>query len=273
MKPVKRYGNGIWVARRPWQPLLDALDDRAAARSARKAEKATREARPKPVPGAPEGILRAARVAALWAITIVIAAASGAAFAESYRGLWLWAQHHGLSGFWSAAFPLQVDAFIVVGELVLFVATVDRWKLRHRAGAWLVALAGLAVSVAGNIGHVAAHDAQSRGTAAVPPVAAFAALWLGLAVLKRVLEHHFAAQDEAPREPVPDVMLPEIPTNAEVAAMIALRATMWAGNALSGRQLETRFGLSRQQATRVRQLVAAEANGHHPEDTPENAVS
>ena len=99
----------------------------------------------------------------------------------------VWARHHGLSGFWAAAFPLQVDTFIIVGELALFVAMVDQWERRHKAGAWAVTLLGLAASVAGNIGHVAAHDLQSRATAAVPPVAAFAAMWVGLSVLKRVI--------------------------------------------------------------------------------------
>jgi lysylphosphatidylglycerol synthetase-like protein (DUF2156 family) len=161
--------------------------------------------------------------------------------------------------------------FIIVGELVLLVAMIDRWGWRERLGAWAVALLGLAVSVAGNIGHIAAHDAQSRGTAAIPPVAAFAALWLGLTVLKRVIARH-APQDQAP-DVVPGAILPEIPTDAEVAALIALRATTWAGNALSGRQLEMRFGLSRQQATRVRQLVTSEANGRYLEDDADNAVS
>ena len=133
------------------------------------------------------GTLRVFRAAALWGVTVLILTAAGAAFAESYRGLWLWAQHHGLAGFWAAAFPLQVDLFVAVGELVLFIAVTDRWGWRDRAGAWAVALAGLAASVAGNVGHVAAHDLQSRGTAAVPPLAAFAALWLGLGVLKRVV--------------------------------------------------------------------------------------
>jgi len=142
-----------------------------------------------PTPEAAElgGTLRVFRAAALWVIATLIITAAGSAFAESYRGLWLWAEHHGLSGFWAAAFPLQIDLFVAVGELVLFVAMIDRWRWRDRAGAWAVALLGLAASVAGNVGHVAAHDLQSRGTAAVPPVAAFAALWLGLGVLKRVI--------------------------------------------------------------------------------------
>ena len=140
-----------------------------------------------PAPLPLRGTLGVFRAAALWGIGILIAAADGAAFSESYRGLFEWAEHHSLAGFWAAAFPLQVDVFIVVGELVLFIAMADRWGWRDRAGAWTVALLGLAVSVAGNVGHVAAHDLQSRGTAAVPPVAAFAALWLGLGVLKRVI--------------------------------------------------------------------------------------
>ena len=152
-----------------------------------------------PQPEAPElgGALRRFRAAALWVIAALIVTAAGSAFAESYRGLWLWAEHHGLAGFWAAAFPLQIDLFVAVGELVLFIAMIDRRRWRDRAGAWAVALLGLAASVAGNVGHVAAHDLQSRGTAAVPPVAAFAALWLGLGVLKRVVKRRGLGVDAA----------------------------------------------------------------------------
>jgi len=155
-----------------------------------------RSPRPAPSPAAPvEGTLRAFRTAALWGIAVLIITAAGAAFGESYRGLWLWAEHHGLAGIWAAVFPMQVDVFVAVGELVLFIAMTDRWSRRDRAGAWSVALLGLAASVAGNVGHVAAHDLQSRGTAAVPPLAAFAALWLGLGVLKRIVRRPAAEND------------------------------------------------------------------------------
>jgi len=223
---------------------------------------------PDVAPPAPGGVLRIFRVAALAAIAVVITAASAASFAESYRGLFDWAHHHGLSGFWAAAFPLQLDSFIVVGELSLFVAMTDRWGRRERAGAWTVALLGLAASVAGNVGHVGAHDLQSRGTAAVPPLAAFAALWVGLGVLKRIVERHRVQHAGQ----VPAVVLPEIPTDSEVAAVLALRATTYAGNPLSGRQLEAQFGLSRAQSTRVRQLVLANANGHVAANDTSNAV-
>src|SRR5216683_4293918 len=114
------------------------------------------------------GILRTPRRAALAAIAFLVAAASLVSFAESYRGLYLWAAHHGLSGPWAVAWPLQVDVFIAVGELALFVALADQWPSRSRLAAWSVTLGGLAVSVAGNVGHVAGHSLASRATAAVP---------------------------------------------------------------------------------------------------------
>jgi hypothetical protein len=204
------------------------------------------------------GILRGARRVALAVIAVILAAASLVSLAESYRGLYDWAHGHGLPGLWAAAWPLMVDTFLVVGELALFVALVDRWPPRSRVPAWAITIAGLAVSVAGNIGHVRGHDMLVHATAAVPPLAAASALAVGLGVLKRVVERHH--QGDVPGA------VPSVPTDAQSAAVAALRATMAAGNPLSGRQLESRFGLTRAEATKVRQLVAAEANGQAPEE-------
>jgi hypothetical protein len=205
-------------------------------------------------------ILRAPRLAALVAIAVLVASASTVSFAESYRGLFLWAAHHGLSGPWAAIWPLQVDVFIAVGELALFVALADRWAPRSRAAAWTVTLAGLAVSVAGNVGHVAGHDLASRATAAVPPLAAAAALAVGLGVLKRVVEHHHQA-GVSPG-------LSQVAHDSEHAAQLALAASIAAGNPISQRQLMARFALSRAAATKVRQAVLAESNGHSASDMP-----
>jgi hypothetical protein len=165
-----------------------------------------------PVPG----ILRVPRGVALALIATLVAAASLVSFAESYRGLYLWAQRHGLSGFWAAIWPLQVDVFIAVGELALFVALVDRWAPRSRTAAWAVTLTGLAVSVAGNVGHVTGHSLAVRATAAVPPVAAASALAVGLGVLKRVVEQHYQpARDLAA---LPETTRQDRPASAAQAA-------------------------------------------------------
>ena len=190
------------------------------------------------------GILRGPRLAALFAIAILVATASGAAFAESYRGLYEWAGRHSLTGFWQAAFPLQVDVFIAVGELALFVALIDCWRKRDRLGAWLVTLAGLAVSVAGNIGHVASHRITDRGTAAIPPLAAAAALAVGLGVLKRVV----AARSQQVRRTENKSRPVVVPDGKIAAARLALEETKAASFPLPERQLVARYGISRTEA-------------------------
>lgn len=208
------------------------------------------------------GILRRPRGAALAMIAVLVTSASLVSFAESYRGLYLWAAHHGLSGLWAALWPIQVDTFVAVGELALFVGLVDGWSARSRLSAWLVTLAGLVASVAGNIGHVMGHSFAVRATAAVPPLAAASALAVGLGVLKRIVgKRHTVSEPDSPGA----VPLP-VPADSQSAAVTALRATLAAGNPLSGRQLEARFGLTRAEATRVRELVMSGSNGHSAEN-------
>jgi hypothetical protein len=204
------------------------------------------------------GVLRGARLLALAAIAVLVAAASVASFMQSYRALYEWAHDHGLSAHWSAIWPLQIDVFIAVGELALFVALVDRWQKRARVLPWLVTLAGLAVSVAGNVGHVTNHIRADRITAAVPPLAAAAALAVGLGVLKRVVEH----RPQTGQRPADSG---GVPSDAVKAATASMRATAAAGNPWSVNQLTEQFSLTRSQATKVRQSVLAESNGHNPE--------
>src|SRR5262249_50092653 len=83
----------------------------------------------------------------------------------------------------------EIDVFLAVGELALYIAYLDGWPARQRMWPWATALTGLAVSVAGNIGHIQAGPGHSviladRLTAATSPLAAFAGLSVGLLVLK-----------------------------------------------------------------------------------------
>jgi len=134
-------------------------------------------------------VRRSARATALTGIAVIISTATTVAFFESFDGLYRFAAGHGLSGFWSAVWPLQVDAFILIGELTIFVGIVDRFDIWGKALAWIATLGGTVVSVIGNVLHVSvahSHDLVWLGTAAVPPVAATAGLMIGLQVLKRV---------------------------------------------------------------------------------------
>jgi hypothetical protein len=129
------------------------------------------------------------RRVALYAIGAIAILASVNALAHSYAGLYEWAVHHRLTGWQATSWPAEIDVFLAVGELALYVAYLDGWPARWRIWPWATALIGLAVSVAGNIGHIQAEPGEpvilaDRLTAATSPLAAFAGLSVGLLVVK-----------------------------------------------------------------------------------------
>ena len=145
------------------------------------------------------------RRAALYAIGVIAILASANALAHSYAGLYDWAVHHRLSGWQAKSWPAEIDVFLAVGELALYVAYLDGWPARQRIWPWATALTGLAVSIAGNIGHIQAEPGHpvilaDRLTAATSPIAAFAGLTVGLLVLKMTRRQDGANPTaEAPR--------------------------------------------------------------------------
>jgi hypothetical protein len=155
------------------------------------------------------------RRAALYAIGIIALLASANALAHSYAGLYDWAIHHRLSGWQAKSWPAEIDVFLAVGELALYVAYLDAWPARQRIWPWTTALTGLAVSVAGNIGHIQAEPGQpviltDRLTAATSPLAAFAGLSVGLLVLKMTRQHNLAPHSQ-PRPAATLVLAPPPP--------------------------------------------------------------
>jgi hypothetical protein len=155
------------------------------------------------------------RRAALYAIGLIAILASANALAHSYAGLYDWAIHHRLSGWQAKSWPAEIDVFLAVGELALYVAYLDGWPVRQRIWPWATALTGLTVSIAGNIGHIQAVPGHpvilaDRLTAATSPIAAFAGLTVGLLVLKMTRQRTHASTQE-PRT-VPALMLAPPPT-------------------------------------------------------------
>jgi len=129
------------------------------------------------------------RKAALYAIGAIAILASANALAHSYAGLYDWAVHHRLGGWQAKSWPAEIDVFLAVAELALYIAYLDGWPAQQRLWPWTTALIGLPVSVAGNIGHIQAEPGQpvilaDRLTAATSPIAAFAGLSVGLLVVK-----------------------------------------------------------------------------------------
>ena len=158
------------------------------------------------------------RRAALYAIGVIAIMASANALAHSYAGLYDWAVHHRLSGWQAKSWPAEIDVFLAVGELALYVAYLDGWPARQRVWPWTTALTGLAVSIAGNIGHIQAMPGHpvilaDRLTAATSPIAAFAGLSVGLLVLKMTRQRIHAPVQE-PRIVPALVLAPPPPPNS-----------------------------------------------------------
>jgi hypothetical protein len=129
------------------------------------------------------------RLAALYAIGGIAILASADALAHSYTGLYDWASTHRLNAWQSLSWPAEIDVFLVIGELALYVAYLDGWSGRHKLWPWVTTMTGLVVSVVGNVGHIQALPGQpvtlaDRLTAATSPIAAFAGLTVALLVLK-----------------------------------------------------------------------------------------
>ena len=147
--------------------------------------------------------------------------------------------------------PLSIDGTVVAASMVMLRAA--------RAGLgtpWLARfMLGLAVTatLAANIGYGLPHGMPGALISGWPAVAFIGCAEMAISAVRRLRPAAGSGPSPAP-----------IPTDAETAAAIALRATNAAGNPLSQNQLADRFGLTRAQATKVRQLVAAEANGHEP---------
>src|SRR6185437_16592285 len=121
------------------------------------------------------------RRVALYAIGAIAIAASVNALTHSYAGLYDWATHHSLTGWQAKSWPAEIDIFLAIGELALYIAYLDGWPARQQIWPWATALTGLGVSVAGNVGHIQPEVGHpvilaDRLTAATSPVPGFLAL-------------------------------------------------------------------------------------------------
>ena len=130
-----------------------------------------------------------------WALATLIVAVTAGAFIQSYRQLFDWASRHRVPLWIAPEWPLMLDAFAIIGEIVLFIAIVKRWPNTVRWIAGLVAAAGLSISIVAQWFYLPAGvPVADRGTAIVAPVAAGLGLALGLLVLELV-----AAQAAKPK--------------------------------------------------------------------------
>lgn len=194
-----------------------------------------------------------------WTAVLAVLAVAAVAALISYKHAVLVVTSHGETGTVGRLYPVVIDGLIVAASMVLLDAA------RHREPApglaWWMLAAGIGATLATNV---------LAGTAS-GPLGAVIAAWPALAFVgcyELVMMLVRTAARRSGEVPAPDVKpkvsaVPSpVPSNVESAAAASLRATIEAGNPLSINQLSSRFGLTRQAATKVRDQVLAEANGH-----------
>lgn len=207
----------------------------------------------------PQGLTRRAGDGAFTVVTMsVVAFVALIAASASYQHQYELAIRHGQTHWVAGLLPFSVDGMIVSATLVLWYAA--RHGYPRPWGAWLVLMAGVAATAIANLAADARYGWAWLGPGiSVWPAAAFVAAYeMAVWLVRQGQGARRPGQVPAGKAAIPS----QVPTGNQDAALIALKATLAAGNPLSGRQLETRFGLSRAEATRVRQLALTGANGH-----------
>ena len=185
---------------------------------------------------------------------VLAAGVAGIAAVVSYSHIYDLGRLHGGAGAPGRLLPFSVDMLIVVGELMLL-HEADENGNRFWLG-WVLVSSGILATMAANL----AYGARYGITGALIwgwPAYSFVLVAAGMI---SVMKHAARRQGSAPPGAVPS----PVPSDAENAALMALRATIAAGNPVSQNQLMERFGLTRAQAAKVRQQVTAQANGHQP---------
>ena len=201
--------------------------------------------------------MNATRMIRAVTIAAVLAVAAVAGWV-SYRHAVTVVTAHGETGWVGRMYPATIDGLIVAASMVLL----DAARHRDRAPAlaiWLLA-AGITATLAANVLAGAGYGPLGAVVSAWPALA-----FVGCYELLMLLVRANARRTASAPGTAPEPLAVPVPSDLIEAAKVSLRATLAAGNPLSANQLQERFSLTRAQATKVRQAVVAESNGHSPE--------
>ena len=145
-------------------------------------------------------------------------------------------------------YPGAIDGLIVAGSVILAAGSLL---------GWLMVIPGVAATLFANLQFGLPYGLESAVVSTWPAV--------GFTVASFVIERWLRRRSGGPAAAQSGHGVPADSLDAAIHAMLA---TAEAGNPLSGRQLEARFGLKRNAAARVRELVLASMNGHPSEEVP-----
>ncbi len=170
---------------------------------------------------------------------------------------------HGQTVLSAALLPLSIDGTVAAASLVMLRSA--RMKLPTPKLARVMLTLAVLATLACNVLYGAGFGIVGALLSGWPAVAFIGCAEMAISMIRRSRTAPGAEVYQAPddtAQTVADVPVVPVPVDNQSAAVIALRATLAAGNPLSGRQLEARFGLTRAEATKVREMATVESNGH-----------
>ena len=199
-----------------------------------------------------------------WATVLAVVAVAGVAAYVSYWHAVAVVTRLGEHAAIGHLYPVAIDGIIVAASMVLLDAA--RHSEESPRLAWGLLAAGIAVTLAANVTYGVRSGPGGASWAAWPAVAFVGCYELLMLLVRASARRAGATQDEPPATHFAPGF-PDVPHDALDAAIRAMIATVQAGNPHSARGLATRFELPPKLAGRVRQMVLAEANGGHPQET------
>jgi Protein of unknown function (DUF2637) len=200
-----------------------------------------------------------------WTAMAAVLAVAAVAAVISYRHAVTVVASHDEPGIVGHLYPVVIDGLIVAASMVLLDAARHEEKPPALA-LWLLG-AGIGATLAANVLAGVSSGPLGAVVAAWPALGFVGCYELLMLLVRASARRNVPVPADEGNDSPAGVAPP--PSNAETAAMASLRATLAAGNPWSQNQLMTRFGLTRAQAAKVRELIAAEANGHHSHDAGE----
>lgn len=187
------------------------------------------------------------------AAAIIVAAIAGWI---SYRHAVAVVVAHGEPGLVGHFYPATIDGLIIAASMVLL-DSAQHGTRPPRLALWFLS-AGIAATLAANI-LAGLHSGPLGAVISAWPAPAFIGCYEMLMALVRSAAQRETVATTETDQPTDDMWVPE---DALDAAFEAMRMSIAVGNPFPINRLQTKFNLTRAQATQIRTEVLAASNGH-----------
>lgn len=172
---------------------------------------------------------------------------------QSYSHIYDLARSYGQPAVDARLLPLSVDGLILAASLVILHEAMGGDKAPFRA--WLMLNLGIGATVAANVLSGLPHGPGDAIASAWAPVGFVGAVEIVMWMVRK-------ARPEPGGESTPGPVAGTVSSDSIEAAMARLKIAQMHGFKISDNELRAQFRLTRSEATKARQAVLGDTNGH-----------